>query len=98
MAIAVEVTFHGHGVTMDKYFEAIKRLGAVPEGPHPGPSCLFHWVTEVEGGYRVTDVWTEKTAFEKFIQEKVGPVMADLGIPQPETKFIDVANYLTAGS
>ena len=74
MAIAVEATFHGPGLTIDKYFESLKLLGAVPEGPHPDPSCLFHWVEATANGYRVTDVWKDKAAFEKFIEEKVGPV------------------------
>jgi hypothetical protein len=98
VAIAVEVTFHGPGLSIDSYFEAIERLGAVPEGRHPDPNCLFHWVTETENGYRVTDVWTDKGSFEAFIQQKVGPVMAELGIAEPHTKYVDVANYLTAGS
>ena len=98
MAIAAEVDFHGNGATMERYFEAIELLGAVPEGAHPDPGCLFHWVTEIEGGYRVTDVWKDKDQFEKFITGKVGPVMEQLGIPQPQTKVIDVGNYLTAGS
>jgi hypothetical protein len=95
MAIAAEITFHGPGLTIDKYFESIKLLGAVPDGPHPDSSCLFHWVEATQNGYRVTDVWTDKPAFEKFIQEKVGPVSEQLGVPQPQVKFIDVANYLT---
>ena len=98
MAIAVEATFHGPGLTIDKYFESLKLLGAVPEGPHPDPSCLFHWVEATPNGYRVTDVWKDKAAFEKFIEEKVGPVSVQVGAPQPQLKFFDVANYATAGS
>jgi hypothetical protein len=98
MAIAVEATFHGPGLTIDKYFESLKLLGAVPEGPHPDPSCLFHWVEATPNGYRVTDVWKDKPAFEKFVEEKVGPVSAQLGAPQPQLKYFDVANYATAGS
>jgi hypothetical protein len=97
MAIAAEITFHGPGLKIDKYFESLPLLGAVPEGPHPDPSCLFHWIEATPNGYRITDVWKDEPAFQKFIQEKVGPVSAQLGIPQPQVKFIDVANYLTAG-
>ena len=38
-----------------------------------------------------------KDEFERFAQEKIGPVSAEVGMPQPQIKFIDVANYLTAG-
>jgi hypothetical protein len=80
-----------------KYFESLKLLGAGPEGPHPDPSCLFHWVEATPNGYRVTDVWKDKPAFEKFVEEKVGPVSVQVGA-QPQLKYFDVANYATAGS
>ena len=50
MAIAVEVSFHGHGATLENYKKTITLMGATPGGPHPGPGCLFHWITEVGGG------------------------------------------------
>jgi hypothetical protein len=96
MAIAIEFSVQGDGATIASYFEAIKRLGATPEGPHPDPSCLFHWVTEDPNGYTVTDVWTDKAAFDKFVEEKVMPVSDELGMPQPQITYIDVANYNTA--
>ncbi len=97
MAIAVEVTFHGQGATLEKYYEAIQIMGATPGGKHPDPGCLFHWVTEIGGGLRVIDVWYEKQQFEKFAEEKIGPVGGQVGMPKPQIKFIDVANFLTAG-
>jgi hypothetical protein len=97
MAIAVESSFHGHGATLDNYLEALKLMGTTPEGPHPDPNCLFHWVTEEAGGLRVTDVWKTKEAFEKFAAEKVAPIGEQVGFPQPQIKFIEVANYCTAG-
>jgi hypothetical protein len=33
----------------------------VPDGPHPDPSCLIHWVAAEPNGYRVTDVWKDKS-------------------------------------
>src|SRR3954454_19740259 len=97
MAIAVEVSFQGSDATLQKYLRQIELMGATPEGSHPDPGCLFHWITEVDGGLKVTDVWNAKDEFERFAQEKIGPVSAEVGMPQPQVKFIDVANYLTAG-
>jgi len=95
MAVAVEVTSGG---SLDQYFEGVKRLGGSPEGPHPDPACLFHWATELAGGgWRVIDVWETKEQAQEFIQERVGPVMQELGVSEPQVKFIDVANFLTAG-
>jgi len=61
-------------------------------------ACLFHWITEVGGGLRVTDVWQAREQFDRFAQEKIGPISAQVGMPQPQIKFIDVANFMTAGS
>ncbi len=97
MAIAVEVKFNGAGATLENYIKSLKILGAVPEGPHPDEDCLFHWVTEVGGGLRVIDVWTSKAEFEDFVP-KVGAAGSQLGMPEPTVTYIDVANYLTAGS
>jgi hypothetical protein len=47
----------------------LKLLKAVPEDPHPDPSCLFHWVRADAYGYIVTDVWKDKAAFDKFFKE-----------------------------
>ena len=98
MTIAVEAAFRGNKATMANYFEAIKELGATPGGPHPDPHCLFHWVTDDPGGYTVTDVWTDKVSFEKFLNEKVIPVSEKLGVPKAQVKYIDVENYCTTGA
>lgn len=98
MAIAVEVSFHGQGATPEKYYESLKRLGATPGGPHPDPGCLFHWMTETGGGLHVTDVWKTQQEFEAFAAGKLASVVEELGMAKPEIKFVDVANFLTAGS
>jgi hypothetical protein len=99
MAIAVEVSFRGADATIDKYFEAIQLMGAVPEGAHPDPDCLFHWITSDAGGLRVTDVWRTREAFDRFAQQQIGPKTEQVGMPKPQPpKFIEVDNFLTAGS
>jgi hypothetical protein len=98
MAIAIEAAFHGPGATMDNYFKSLEILGTAPEAPHPDPSCLFHWVKDDPSGPIVTDVWKDRAAFDKFIQEKVVPAAQQVGMPAPHIKYIDVANYCTAGS
>ena len=97
MAVAVEMSFEGPGATLQNYFEAIQKMGATPEGPHPDPACLFHWVTEHGNGFRVTDVWQTRQDFERFAQATIGPVSAQVGLPQPHPapNFIEVANFLT---
>ena len=97
MAVAVEVIFKGHGATLENYYKGVKILGATPEGPHPDQACLFHWIVDTGDELRVTDVWTTKEKFEAFLP-KVAASSEQAGLPKPQTKYVDVDNYLTAGN
>ena len=95
MAIAVELNFAG--ATTEQYDQVIKKMGFVPGGKG-APGGLFHWVTKTDEGLRVVDVWASKEQFERFAQEKIGPITAEVGIPgPPRITFHEVHNYLTAG-
>jgi hypothetical protein len=98
MAVAMEVTFRGDGATLDNYFKSLTTLGTGPDGKHPDAACLFHRITDTDDGLRVTDVWKTKHDAEKFIADRVGPASHDAGLPTPDVKYVDVDNYLTAGS
>ena len=95
MAVAVEATSDSPPAD---YYEGPTTLGTAPGGSHPDAGCLFHWMTETDdGGWRVVDVWETREQAEAFIQGKVGPVMQQLGASEPQIRFVDVSNYLTAG-
>lgn len=95
MAVAVQLDFKGG--TLDQYDEIIKKMGFQPHGPG-GPGGLFHWVTRTDDGIRVTDVWESRDLFDKFAQEKIGPISQQVGVPAPpEIQFFEVHNYLTNG-
>jgi hypothetical protein len=95
MAVGVQLDFKG--ATLEQYDEVIKRMGFQPGGAG-GPGGLFHWVTKTADGIRVTDVWDSRETFDKFAQEKIGPITQEVGVPgPPEIQFFEVHNYLTAG-
>jgi hypothetical protein len=96
MAVAVTLTFLGQEA-LENYKKSLPLLGAASGGPHPDPSCLFHWATETGSGLTVTDVWESQEAFEAFAANKIEPVMKEVGIAQPDIKFVPVASFLTAG-
>jgi hypothetical protein len=59
---------------------------------------LFHWVTATDGGIRVTDVWESQAQLDAIAQEQIGPISAEVGLPNPPTiTTYEVHNYLTAG-
>ena len=95
MAIGVQLDFEG--ATPDQYDQVIQKMGFT-EGGKGARGCMFHWVTKTREGIRVTDVWSDRETFEKFGQEKIGPITQEVGVPSPpETTFLEVHNYLTAG-
>ncbi len=93
MAIAVQFDFKDG--TLAQYDKVITKMGFHPGGPG-GPEGLFHWVTKTADGFRVTDVWKSKEAFEKFSTQQIGPITKEFGLPQPTINFFEVHNYLTA--
>ena len=95
MAIGVQLDFKG--ATPDQYDLVIQKMGFT-KGGKGAPGCISHWVTKTSEGIRVTDVWSDREEFEKFGQEKIGPITQEVGLPgPPETTFFEVHNYLTAG-
>jgi hypothetical protein len=95
MAVAVVLEFPGG--TLDQYDEVIEKMGFEPGGGG-APGGLFHWVTETDDGIRVTDVWVDRETFERFAEENIGPITAEVGVPgPPQMTFYDVHNHLTAG-
>lgn len=95
--MTVGVVYEFEGATLDQYDEILKLLGMSPRGKAE-PGTLFHWVTKTDSGFRVTDVWESRAAFEKFAQERVGPYAEKLGFPNPPVVTVhEVHNYLTEG-
>jgi hypothetical protein len=94
MAVAVVMTFEGG--TLEQYDQVVEKMGYERKGPGD-PGGLFHWVAETDAGLLITDVWENIEIFQAFLAEKLGPVTAELGIPQPEVKTYEVYNYFTAG-
>jgi hypothetical protein len=95
MAVAVEMNFRG--ATLDQYDQVIEKMGLRQGGPLP-PGAISHWVAKTDDGIRVVDAWETKEQFERFAQEQIGPYTREVGIEEePEMRFYDVHNYLTAG-
>jgi hypothetical protein len=56
-------------------------------------------VTKTEVGTRAVDVWESMeafTAFTRFIDERLGPVLRDRGMARPQVRTLNVHNYLIA--
>jgi hypothetical protein len=96
MAVGVVIDFKG--ATLDQYDQVVEKMGFTPGGAG-ATGAISHWVTKTPEGIRVTDVWETREYFDRFAQEKIGPITQEVGFPgQPEITFHDVHNHLTAGT
>jgi hypothetical protein len=78
MAVGLIMDFKD--ATLDQYDEVIEKMelgGKVP------PGALFHWCAGTDDGIRVVDVWEDRAKFDKFAEEKIGPITQEVGIPNP---------------
>ena len=91
MAIARE--FHGKGWTGEQYDQLIAKMNL---GGHSAPGVLFHWATVTDDGVRAVDVYDSRDAADALVQEKVGPIAAELGLAPPDVREYEVRSYLTA--
>jgi hypothetical protein len=79
------------GMTQQQYDQAMDRLqlgGKSPSGQ------IFHVAGPIEGGWCVIDVWESQAAFDRFIQEKLGRVLQEIGLPPLQPRIIPVHNIL----
>ncbi len=96
-SVAVGVQMDFKGSTLDRYDEAMERLGLLPGGPS-AKQQLFHWATKTDDGVRVVDVWESRQAFEDFLNAKILVVAQEVGVSEPpEIQFFEVHNYLAGG-
>jgi hypothetical protein len=84
------------GMTPEVY-EGIYEAVNFPAEPIDG--LLSHAAAKTDGGMRIIDVWESEGAFEKFIDERLGPAMGKVegasGLPQPEPTYVEVHNHWT---
>ena len=59
--------------------------------------AYFHWCAATDDGLLVVDVWETEEAFNKFAEEKIMPLTAEVGIAPPQVTAHPVHNYLLSG-
>ena len=82
-------------INMDVYRTIMERLGdSPPEG------LIVHLVVQREQGLRYIDVWESQAAHQRFVDERlhpvIGSVLRNAGFaempPEPETVVLDVTD------
>ena len=68
------------GGTLEQYDQVMVKMG-LTVGADPPEGSLFHWVAKHDDGIRVTDVWGSRETFDRFAQEKIGPITLEVASP-----------------
>jgi hypothetical protein len=46
----------------------------------PAAGLIVHTASEVDGKVRIVEVWESRQYFDEFVQSKLGPALANLGV------------------
>jgi hypothetical protein len=76
------------GVTQAQY----ERVGAHLELTGGPEGILYHACGQVDGGWRIMDVWESREAFDRFVDDTYLPAMRAVGGPSPSRREV-VATY-----
>ena len=93
--MAIARVFDGKGWTPAQYDELLSRLiEGLGRGRRAAPGVLFHWAAATDEGMRAVDVYDSREAADSLVQQHIGPVAAELGLPLPEITEYEVHDYL----
>jgi hypothetical protein len=91
MTIGVQLKFPG--ATPEQYDLALEWLGLLPGGP-AARGQLFHWVTAIDHGICLIDVWESRETFDSLLDTRVLPVLPEVGVANPpEIEFFPVHDH-----
>src|SRR3954451_6349469 len=84
MAVGFILDFPGG--TAEQYDQVVARMEL---GGHMAPGGSFHAAGPSADGWRVVDVWDSDEAFQRFAEEKIGPITQEVGLPEPKITRIE---------
>jgi hypothetical protein len=87
MAVAIVMDFPGG--TRRQYDQVVGRMhldGLLP------PGAIHHSAGPTADGWRVVDVWEHLERFERFAEEQIRPLAADVGMRPPRSFVVDLHN------
>ncbi len=93
--MAIARIFEAKGWTPEQYDKLIAALlDRVGRGDRAAPGVLFHWVTATPDGMRATDVYDSREAADSLVQDQIGPIAGEQGLPLPEITEFEVHHFL----
>ena len=84
--------FDAKGWTTEQYDQLIRMMDL---GGHSAPGVLYNWAAQTSEGVRVVDVYKDRETADRLAQEKIGPIIQQLGFPcqrLASLKYIPLCN------
>jgi hypothetical protein len=70
-------TIDAIGLNANEYRAVLDKMGVET---NPAANIFLHITAPIDGGYRITEVWDSKEAFEEFLHKRLTPANEALGI------------------
>jgi hypothetical protein len=77
------------GVTTQQYDRLNQEMGIVRPEEEPD-GLLFHGCGKTDEGLVIFDIWRSREDIDDFLNNKLGPAAARLGLPQVTPRFGDL--------
>ena len=82
MSYGIVLVFEG--VAAEQYWKVNNALGIERDGTGNWPAGLvLHSGGPTETGWLVTEIWNAKADHERFMADRLGNALADVGVPAP---------------
>jgi hypothetical protein len=91
--MAVLVIMDIEGGTVEQYEEVDRLMGGTT--PESAPAALIsHTAGVTDTGIVVTDVWESVEGMQQAFEERLGPALAQAGVPASQPRILPVHNHL----
>jgi hypothetical protein len=93
--MAVGMLLAGEAVTQDTYRQVTEKMfGNFPMREDQSPAGLIlHTAGQGDQGWYVYDVWESQEHFQRFVENKLGPALQEIGadtVSRPEPQFFPI--------
>jgi len=79
MAVGLRLRFEGG--TQEQY-DAVH--GHIDADANPPQGLIFHMAGPTEEGWGIIDVWESRDSFDRFLADRLGPALQELGDRAPQ--------------
>lgn len=81
------------GLRTDQYDAILERMDVVSR---PSPGIYLHICAPTDDGLRITELWDSEEGFRSFIEERMFPAAAELGVQADPVISVKPLHFLFA--